>query len=113
MITLACAVAIFFVPIVCGHLWGLHKAHAFVPRPGMTPAEIDHVKSVIVERWTGGGAIWGLILLVYAIAMRILFWIVGGITGGLSRAFGRKRKKSNQALHGTAGGRADASPDVP
>jgi uncharacterized membrane protein len=100
LIILACAAAIFFLPVLLGFLWGLHAAHKFVPRVAMTLAEIDQAKSVIVERWTGGGVIWGLILLVYAIAMRMLFWVVSGITSGLSRAFGKKRKKSSHTLDG-------------
>lgn len=91
---LGIALLLMALPLLCGYLWGLHEANIAVTNSTLSPSETEKLRARIVSRWTGGGMLWGMILLGYAVMMRLAFWVIGMIVNACFR-LARKRNKLN------------------
>ena len=70
------------IPYVCGYLWGVHEANAVLQAKPLSPAEADRFRTELAVHWATGGLLLGFILVVYAVMMRGVFLIVGGVVNG-------------------------------
>ena len=87
---------LFAIPVLCAYFWGLYKAYTFVSPPDMPSSEVAITKAFIIHHWAGSGFLLGFIFLVYAVVMRILFALIGGIMNlGFRMVHGKPQKFRN------------------